>query len=99
MQDRKTRATAALSLLKNAMQADDQDGTDFLASVIENEGLYREYVNDRNGEPFDTMTDFVAELETESDLELSGITASAGRPRRLTLEERHHARMVSLGRA
>ena len=101
MQDRKNRAAAALSLLKTAMRGDDQNGTDFVASIIQSEELWREYVNDRNGDPFDTMADFVAETEAEEDLQANGINASAargGRPRRMTGDERYRARMAAMGK-
>lgn len=66
MQDVKKRASAALRLLRTAMEDDDQQGVDLLASVVERERLFAHYENDA-GQPYPTMRAFAEDLEAEAE--------------------------------
>lgn len=97
--DRKTRAEAAVKLLRSAMIGDDQNAADFLASIIEQEELYTE-CSDDNGEPITSMQQFVEEID--ADAGYSAPTASAAsrfvghRKPQLSPDQRYQQRMARL---
>jgi len=88
MQNQQTRASAALKLVKIAIQADDQECFDFLTQTIQREQLYVHYQTDA-GEPIRNMDAFVADLDLDpDDPRATRVVASAiisrFTPRRLT---------------
>lgn len=105
MQDLRTRAAAALKLLRRAVVDDDQDSFDFLLSIAEAEDLHEECVDD-DGERYATFRDFAEDLvnEDQSNKRTSGaIHASAGgggsSPFKTAAGAARHAmRMAQLGR-
>jgi hypothetical protein len=74
--DQKTRAAAALTLIRHAVAIDDQDAFDLVAGVIEANKLYYAFADDA-GKQIETMDDFLKEIQNEAPGKSHGIVASA----------------------
>ena len=97
--DRKTRAEAAINLLRNCVTNEDQNGYDLLISIVDRERLFDTFSGE-DGKPFASIEQFTACLESEdaTDNTAGTVTASAvAQPRRLTGDERYAARLARRG--